>query len=285
MDTANSGIRKIFFSASHRGCISGSGTPQDTPNSGFCGWCWLETTRAGACSQPHVQPARRLGCCRGVVTKESGLSCQRGAFLGPGANDVTAGLQAHRSALSAAFPGQDAPVDRLAISPRFTVAGTAPDLHRSSLFGSGWGTVCGRPARNRVGCQSPRPVAMGGLSSGESGVVLRRSVIAVIPVLAGRPHPGINPSCCGALRMIWICTGGTGCTDKFDLYFQTDDKFRDWPREGWIMTDTRLQELWDALRGKKPHMPCFLGKVALVDIHGIKDLEVEFKISSKRSCG
>ena len=109
MDTANSGIRKIFFRLPTGVRISGSGTPQDTPGSGFCGWCRLETAGAGACSQPHVQPARRLGCCRGVVTKESGLSCQRGAFPGPGTNDVTAGLLAYRSALSAVLPGRRCP--------------------------------------------------------------------------------------------------------------------------------------------------------------------------------
>ena len=49
------------------------------------------------------------GVLSGVVTKESGLSCQRGAFLGPGANDATVGLLAHRSALPAAFLGSGCP--------------------------------------------------------------------------------------------------------------------------------------------------------------------------------
>ena len=90
------------------------------------------------------------GAVRVSFAKESGLSCPRGAFPGPGANDATAGLSAHRSALPAAFPGQDVPVDRLTVGLRLTVVGTTPDLPRSSLFGPGWGTVCGGPARNRA---------------------------------------------------------------------------------------------------------------------------------------
>ena len=83
------------------------------------------------------------GAVRVSFTKESGLSCPRDAFLGPWVSDVTVGLLTHRSALPAAFLGQDVSVDRLAVGLRLTVAGTAPDLHRNSLFGPGWGTVCG----------------------------------------------------------------------------------------------------------------------------------------------
>ena len=127
------------------------------------------------------------GDVRVSFTKESGLSCPRGAFPGPGANDATAGLLAHRSALSAAFPGQDSSVDRLAISSRLTVAGTAPDLHRSSLFCPGWGTVCGGA------CPEPGWVSIASAGCHGrvvlGGAVLCRSVIAVIPVFAGRLHP------------------------------------------------------------------------------------------------
>ena len=43
------------------------------------------------------------------------------------------------------------------------------------------------------------------------------------------------------------------------------------------MTDRRLQDLWDSLSKKKPHMPHFLEKLNLTDIRGIYDLEVDFK--------
>ena len=42
---------------------------------------------------------------------------------------------------------------------------------------------------------SGQGVGIGGLSSGESGAVLCRSVIAVIPAFAGRLHPYIDPPC------------------------------------------------------------------------------------------
>ena len=127
------------------------------------------------------------GAVRMSFTKESVLSCPRGAFPGPGANDATAGLLAHRSALPAAFPGQDAPVDRLAISSRLTVAGTAPDLHRSSLFCPGWGTVCGGA------CPEPGWVSIAAAGCHGRAVLggagLCRSVSAVIAAFAGRLHP------------------------------------------------------------------------------------------------
>ena len=128
------------------------------------------------------------GAVRVSFAKKSGLSCPRGAFPGPGANDATAGLSAHRSALPAAFPGQDAPVDRLAISSRLTVAGTAPDLHRSSLFCPGWGTVCGGACPEpgwvsiaAVGCHGrvvSGGVGCGALSVGQGGYPGNRGTAA-----------------------------------------------------------------------------------------------------------
>ena len=126
-------------------------------------------------------------------------------------------------------------------------------------------------------CQPLRPVAIGKLSSGEPGAELCRSAIAIIRALAGRPHPGINPSCYGALRLIWVCTGVTGCTDKFALCFETGGKFRYLPGANLIMTDRRLRDLWDSLSKKKPHMPHFLEKAALINIRGIHDLDVGFE--------
>ena len=173
-----------IFSASHRGCISGSGTSQDTPGAGFCGWCWLETTGAVACSQPHVQPARRVGCCRVSLRRKA-------VFLASGVLFPVSGWVMWRqvSWLTArrfrpSFQGGDVLGDRLAVGLRLIVAGTAPDLPRGSLFGSGWGTVCETAFPEPGVCQSLRLAAMGGLSPGESGVVLRRSVIAVILVFA-----------------------------------------------------------------------------------------------------
>ena len=43
------------------------------------------------------------------------------------------------------------------------------------------------------------------------------------------------------------------------------------------MTDRRLQDLWNSLSKKKPHMPHFLEKVSLEDIRGIDDLRVKFE--------
>ena len=61
------------------------------------------------------------------------------------------------------------------------------------------------------------------------GAVLCRSVIAVIPALAGRPHPSIKPSCCGALCLIWICTGAPVARTNLVCGFGPGDKFLDWP--------------------------------------------------------
>ena len=90
------------------------------------------------------------GVLSGCRLRRKAVFPVRGCFSRPRANDATAGLSAHRSALPAVFSGRDAPGDRLAVGLRRTVAGTALDFPRSSLFDSGWCPVCGGPARNRA---------------------------------------------------------------------------------------------------------------------------------------